>query len=79
VRHARHALKVLIKYHLMEEREQGLEELLRWAEGTPMLGQLWDRHGRAGGGSARGWCEGAVRDLVKAGVVGVREGVVVDL
>ena len=67
-RHARHALKVLIKYHLMEEREQHLDELLQWAEGTPMLGQLWNRHGRAGGGSARAWCEGAVRDLVKAGV-----------
>lgn len=78
-RHARHALKVLIKYHLMEEREQPLDELLQWAEGTPMLGQLWERHGRAGGGSARAWCEGAVRDLVKAGVVDVREGVVVDL
>jgi len=78
-RHARHALKVLIKYHLMEEREQHLDELLQWAEGTPMLGQLWNRHGRAGGGSARAWCEGAVRDLVKAGVVDVREGVVVDL
>lgn len=78
-RHARHALKVLIKYHLMEEREQHLDDLLQWAEGTPMLGQLWNRHGRAGGGSARAWCEGAVRDLVKAGVVDVREGVVVDL
>lgn len=78
-RHARHALKVLIKYHLMEEREQPLDDLLQWAEGTPMLGQLWNRHGRAGGGSARAWCEGAVRDLVKAGVVDVREGVVVDL
>lgn len=78
-RHARHALKVLLKYHLMEEREQPLDDLLQWAEGTPMLGQLWNRHGRAGGGSARAWCEGAVRDLVKAGVVDVREGVVVDL
>lgn len=36
-RHARHAVKVLIKYHLMEVRAQPLAELLAWCENTPLL------------------------------------------
>jgi hypothetical protein len=43
-RHARHALKVLVKYHVMEEREQALDTLLDWAESTPLLRGLWLRH-----------------------------------
>lgn len=35
--HARHAAKVLLKYHLMEEQKQALEDLLIWIEGTPLL------------------------------------------
>lgn len=77
-RHARHGLKVLLKYHLMEEREQGLEALLQWAVGTPLLMALWEGFGRAGGGTAAAWAESAVNELVKSGALVMRDGVVVD-
>ncbi len=42
-RHARHAGKVLLKYHLMEVRSQPRAELLDWAESVPMLKALCTR------------------------------------
>jgi glyoxylase-like metal-dependent hydrolase (beta-lactamase superfamily II) len=75
-RHARHGLKVLIKYHLMEEHQQGLDTLLQWAVGTPLLLALWQRFGRAGGGTAESWVAKAVQELVASGALELREGVV---
>lgn len=40
-RHARHALKVLVKYHLMEEGAQDLAGLHAWAAATPLLCRVW--------------------------------------
>ena len=77
-RHARHAVKVLIKYHVMEEQRQPLDELLRWAVATPMLGELWARHGARRSASPAAWSEGFVRELVTAGVLGLTDGVVID-
>ena len=77
-RHARHAVKVLIKYHVMEERRQPLDELLRWAGATPMLGELWARHGAQSSASPAAWGEGFVRELVTANVLGLTDGVVFD-
>lgn len=77
-RHARHALKVLLKYHLMEERRQPLDQLLQWAVGTPMLAELWRRFGAGQGGSPEAWCERAVRDLVASGALSLTNGVVGD-
>jgi glyoxylase-like metal-dependent hydrolase (beta-lactamase superfamily II) len=77
-RHARHAAKVLIKYHLMEVQREPLNELLRWADETPMLGALWARHGAADSYSAAGWAERFVRELADAGVLQMANGVVGD-
>ena len=77
-RHARHAAKVLIKYHVMEEQRQPLGELLRWAVATPMLGELWARHGARSSASPAEWSERFVRELVAAGVLGLTDGVVID-
>jgi glyoxylase-like metal-dependent hydrolase (beta-lactamase superfamily II) len=77
-RHARHAAKVLIKYHLMEERSQPLDDLLRWAGATPMLGALWARHGALESDSPSAWGERFVRELVAAGVLGLTGRVVTD-
>lgn len=41
-RHARHAAKALIKYHLLEVGSQSLAELLNWLAGTPIHQQMWD-------------------------------------
>jgi glyoxylase-like metal-dependent hydrolase (beta-lactamase superfamily II) len=77
-RHARHAGKVLIKYHLMEERQQPLAALLKWAGETPLLRQLWDRCGRNESASPAEWCERFVRELVQGGALGMDGSIVVD-
>ena len=78
LRHARHAVKVLIKYHLMEEREMPLSELLRWADAAPLVRGLRERH-PALAAVAGHWIEAFVRELVVAGALAMREdGVVTD-
>ena len=78
-RHAHHGLKVLIKYHLMEERQQPREDLLQWVADTPLLRALWQRHRPVGVASAGQWADKAVDELVGAGVLGLRAAVLVDV
>ncbi len=66
-RHARHAAKVLLKYHLMEEGRQAYADLLRWAEATPLVGITQRTAGDRG--SLRAWCEQLVADLLDAGAL----------
>lgn len=68
-RHARHAVKVLVKYHLMEEREQALDALLDWAESTPLLRGVWERWPPTGAASPRAWLQDTVGDLVNSGAL----------
>jgi glyoxylase-like metal-dependent hydrolase (beta-lactamase superfamily II) len=68
-RHARHALKVLIKYHLMEERRQPLPALLDWAEATPLVQALWQRFAPRGVASLRAWVRATVAELVDGGAL----------
>jgi len=77
-RHARHAVKVLVKYHLMEEREQPLPALIQWAEGTPLLRGLWERHPPAGLRAPADWIERVVGELAGSGALRVQDGVVFD-
>ncbi|MCP5270685.1 MAG: MBL fold metallo-hydrolase [Burkholderiaceae bacterium] len=72
-RHARHAVKVLVKYHLMEERAQPLDALLGWAETTPLLAGVWERWPPPGAASPRAWLQQVVADLVDGGAL-VRDG-----
>jgi glyoxylase-like metal-dependent hydrolase (beta-lactamase superfamily II) len=72
-RHARHALKVLLKYHLMEEGSQPLPALLDWAAATPLLQEVWRRWPPAGVASARDWALLLAAEMVEAGVL-AREG-----
>jgi glyoxylase-like metal-dependent hydrolase (beta-lactamase superfamily II) len=76
-RHARHAAKVLIKYHLMEERTQPWPELIAWACTRPLFGRtLRDQRDSE---SAQAWCEALVSELVERGVLALRDGVVHDV
>jgi len=68
-RHARHALRVLVKYHMMEEQQQPLEALRDWAAATPMLQALWERHGRPAGAAVREWTAGLIQEMVEGGVL----------
>mgnify|MGYP001297497875 CR=1 FL=1 len=77
--HARHAVKVLIKYHLMEERRQTWDELHAWVVARPMFVRVFEAQEATAETSMRGWCETLVHELVARGVLAVRDGVVYDL
>jgi len=67
VRHARHATKVLIKFHLMELQRQSLDELDRWLDATA---HLRDVHARFGGPTTyRDWCRALIGELVASGAL----------
>jgi len=68
-RHARHAVKVLIKYHLMEEREQALDALCDWAAATPLAAGVWERFGLGPPDSVREGCAALVEELVQRGAL----------
>jgi glyoxylase-like metal-dependent hydrolase (beta-lactamase superfamily II) len=68
-RHARHGAKVLMKYHLMEVREQPLDALLQWAETTPLFSSVWQAHGRGEAPLARDWAEQLTKELVAGGAL----------
>ena len=77
--HARHATKVLIKYHLMEERRQPWAELKAWAGARAMFVRVFDDQASATGLTLQGWFETLVGELVARGALAVRDGVVYDL
>lgn len=77
-RHARHAAKVLLKYHLMEEREQPLADVLRWAEAAPLFTAIWRRAATALAPSPRAWAQQLVRGLAEGGALRVEGGLVHD-
>jgi glyoxylase-like metal-dependent hydrolase (beta-lactamase superfamily II) len=77
LRHARHAAKVLVKYHMMEERRQSVARLHLWASDTPYLRHLWHRLDRPAR-SLHAWCDTLVRELVDARALVLRDGVVHD-
>jgi glyoxylase-like metal-dependent hydrolase (beta-lactamase superfamily II) len=45
-RHARHGLKVLVKYHLLEEQQQAWPEFEAWFCAAPLCRSVWHRLGR---------------------------------
>ncbi len=68
-RHARHALRVLVKYHMMEEQEQPMDALRDWAAATPLLQALWERYGRPTGMAVRNWAASLIQEMVDGGVL----------
>jgi glyoxylase-like metal-dependent hydrolase (beta-lactamase superfamily II) len=68
-RHARHAAKVLIKYHLMEVERLPTAELLDWTVHTPLMQGLWERHGSGHADGARAWAERLVQELLDSAVL----------
>jgi len=78
-RHARHAIKVLVKYHLMERRREPLADFQAWAARTPFLCRVWEQYGRAHAASPGQWGEAFLRDLASAGLARVGNEWVEDL
>lgn len=65
-RHAHHAAKVLLKYHLMEVREQPLAELIDWSARTRLHRRIHADHGR---GPFDAWTLGLIDELVASGAL----------
>lgn len=70
-RHARHGAKVLLKYHLLEERTQALPALRAWWSATPLVHRVWQRLGHPDG-SVAAWGERLVDELVASGALARR-------
>lgn len=76
-RHLRHGAKVLLKYHMMEVRQQPLDALQGWLRDTSLLHSIWSVLGRPGGRYAA-WCEQLLQELLSGGLLSLRDGTVHD-
>jgi glyoxylase-like metal-dependent hydrolase (beta-lactamase superfamily II) len=65
-KHAHHAVKVLLKFKLLETQRQSVEDLIDWADATPYFRQIRDIF--FADLSIRPWIEGLCAELVAAGV-----------
>jgi glyoxylase-like metal-dependent hydrolase (beta-lactamase superfamily II) len=74
-RHLRHAMKVLVKYHLLEEQQQGWPELLRWFSSISLYSTVWQRLGRPEG-TLDAFARKTVDELTAAKALVVRDGVI---
>jgi glyoxylase-like metal-dependent hydrolase (beta-lactamase superfamily II) len=70
-RHAQHAARALLMFHLLEVRAGDVEELVAWMEGTPVYRMIARSAGVADSGSAE-WARAHVRRLVDEGVLVAR-------
>jgi len=71
-RHLRHGARVLLKYHLLEVRQQPWPETLGWIAGTPLMRRIWLRLDRPGASIER-WGEALIDELCARGAL-VRHG-----
>lgn len=78
VRHARYAMKALLKYHLLEEQQQRWPDLLAWFGGVSLYPAVWERMGRPCGDLAA-FAEDIVQELVAAQVLALRDGVIINV
>jgi glyoxylase-like metal-dependent hydrolase (beta-lactamase superfamily II) len=76
-RHARHAARVMLKYHLMEIGQQPLLPLLAWFAAAPLCQRVWQRLG-CPGGTLPAFGEQVVGELQTSGALRVEGGVVFD-
>ena len=73
--HARHGIKALTKYHLLEVGSEPLPSLRAWFDSTPIVASVWRRIGQPGPNAAA-WAEGLFGELLAGGVLALRSGVV---
>ena len=66
-KHAQHAAKVLIKFKLLEQQQQTLEELRRWVAGTDYLMQIRARFFETE--LTTDWMESMLDELVNSGAL----------
>ncbi|MEO8154954.1 MAG: MBL fold metallo-hydrolase [Rhizobacter sp.] len=66
-RHARHAAKVLLSYHLMEVGGETPAQLLAWVTRTSLFATVWADAGRSETSSPEAWAEVLLAELVQSG------------
>jgi len=76
-RHARHGIKVMVKYHLLEVQHEALTDLRAWFASMPLALAVWLRLGRPEGTPA-GWLDRLLNELTAAGALRCAEGSVHD-
>lgn len=76
-KHARHGVKVLIKYHLLEVQREPVPTLHAWFAATPLAQRVWLRLGRPDG-TSHAWLDRLAAELVAGGALMLRDGVVHD-
>jgi glyoxylase-like metal-dependent hydrolase (beta-lactamase superfamily II) len=66
LKHARHAVKVLLKFKLLELQRQSLDEFAQWAETTPYFMQIREKF--FPDVAVRTWIAQLCAELITAGV-----------
>jgi glyoxylase-like metal-dependent hydrolase (beta-lactamase superfamily II) len=66
-RHARHAAKVLLSYHLMEVQNATVPQVIAWAARTRLFQSVWSRVGQAEAPTPAQWGEALLGELVASG------------
>lgn len=66
-RHARHAAKVLLIFHLMEVGGESLDQLCDWAERTRLFQSVWAQAGRAESPTPQAWVRSLTLELLQGG------------
>ena len=74
MRHAQHAAKVLIKFHLLDVKQVALAESMEWLNSTPYMRLAHQRHFDAIAFEA--WSSGLLTSLIKSEAIYVANGVV---
>lgn len=72
-KHHRHAVKVLIKFRLLEWQQITRQDLLSWADSTPYL-----QDNRNNGGERRHWLEQILLELQRSGVLRLQDDLVIN-
>ena len=73
--HARHGIKALTKYHLLEAGSEPVAALRSWFATTPIVAQAWQRIG-CPDGTPVAWGERLLAELLAQQVLVLRDGVV---
>ena len=77
-RHARHAVRALMKYHLLEVQSQHWDALERWFAEASLFAAVWQRLGRPEG-SLAAFGRRTVQDLVGSRALALNEDRVVNV
>lgn len=77
-RHSRHAIKVLVKYHMLEEQQQSWSDFLAWFTEVELCRTVWGGLGHPDGTMAA-FAEHLVSELVVAGALARRDGLLLNV